>query len=431
MTPRINLEQAILSLPNFGQTFRVSNVGTDPLAVNAITQDAPAPWLSFAPAVPFNLPAGAHQDVTVTVNFRQVPAGSATNRLLVTSSDSLNSPYPGGVFVIVNRTNTPPTVSPITDQSTVANTIAGPVPFMVDDAETPAADLTLAATSSDPDLVPVSGIAFAGDGAMRSVTITPTANRSGRCTITVSVSDGAATTQRNFDVTVSAAVAGRFVFYNNSAFDGNDPSANARDDAAVAFDKMPLFAGAIATFANYTSYTRGINGLMIDIAGLPRPPIASDFAFRIGNDNVPSAWAAASDPATITVRQSDGTNRSDRVTLIWADNAVQKQWLEVTVLATTNTGLATSDVFYFGNAIGDSGDTPPGSPYAIVNLVDANAAIIHPRSFLNPAPIDSPYDYNRDQRVNLVDANSAIIHGTSFLNALRLIDLSGLPPGAH
>ena len=53
---------------------------------------------------------------------------------------------------------------------------------------------------------------------------------------------------------------GRHVFYNNSAFDGNDPRANADDDLAVAPDKQALLPGQTATFVNYTSYGGGING---------------------------------------------------------------------------------------------------------------------------------------------------------------------------
>ena len=58
------------------------------------------------------------------------------------------------------------------------------------------------------------------------------------------------------------AVSGRFVFYNQSAFDGNDVSANAADDGAIATDKAPLLPGGVATFANYTSFSHGLNGLM-------------------------------------------------------------------------------------------------------------------------------------------------------------------------
>ncbi len=72
------------------------------------------------------------------------------------------------------------------------------------------------------------------------------------------------------------AVTGRHVFYNNSAFDGNDPAANASDDAAVATDKAPLAGDVVtATFANYTSYGLGINGVMVDISNMPGSPAAA------------------------------------------------------------------------------------------------------------------------------------------------------------
>jgi hypothetical protein len=45
------------------------------------------------------------------------------------------------------------------------------------------------------------------------------------------------------------------------------------------------------------------------------------------------------------------------VTIIWANNAIEKQWLQITVKATANTGLATADVFYFGNAVGEVGNS--------------------------------------------------------------------------
>jgi hypothetical protein len=49
-----------------------------------------------------------------------------------------------------------------------------------------------------------------------------------------------------------------------------------------------------------------------------------------------------------------GAGGSDRITIIWADNAIQRTWLQVTVLANAHTGLTSSDVFYFGNLPGDA-----------------------------------------------------------------------------
>ncbi len=160
--------------------------------------------------------------------------------------------------------------------------------------------------------------------------------------------------------TVAATVAGRWVFYNRSSLDGNDPAANAADDAAIATDKQALLPGQTATAANYTSYSRGTNGVMADIAGLANPTgltvgtVGSYFAFRAGDDDNPAGWSAAAPPVEVLVRQGAGAAGSDRVTLVWADRAIINQWLEVTVLANGNTGLAGSDVFYFANLPADA-----------------------------------------------------------------------------
>ena len=70
----------------------------------------------------------------------------------------------------------------------------------------------------------------------------------------------------------AATVAGRYIFYNRSSFDGADPAATAGDDAAIALDKLALLPGQAATFDSVTTYSRGINGVMIDVAGLPAGP---------------------------------------------------------------------------------------------------------------------------------------------------------------
>jgi hypothetical protein len=216
-----------------------------------------------------------------------------------------------------------------------------------------------------------------------------------------------------------ANVTGRYIFYNNSAWDGDDPAANAADDGAIAPDKTALLPGQTATFDNYTSYSRGINGLIVDIDSLTGGPTMSDFVFRVGNDNNPAGWAAAPAPMSLTLRSGAGVSGSDRMTLIWPDNVIEKQWLQIGVLATSTTGLAAHDFFYFGNAVGESGNSPFD---AQVDMLDVLGAQNNPRNFLNPAPIDFDYDYNRDQRVNAIDELIATNNQTTtFLNRLKLI----------
>jgi hypothetical protein len=189
-------------------------------------------------------------------------------------------------------------------------------------------------------------------------------------------------------------VVGRSLFYNNSLFDGKDPGAGPADDSAIATDKHALLPGQTATFANYTSYSRGVNGVMLDVFNLPADPTAADFTFRVGNDGTPAAWPAA--PAGITVRRGAGTGGSDRIEILWADGAILKQWLQITVQASARTGLTAADVFYFVNAVGDAGNHAAD---AFVTAQDELLARAHPRNLIdNPAPIDFTYDYNRDRK---------------------------------
>src|SRR5438034_11350525 len=66
------------------------------------------------------------------------------------------------------------------------------------DAETAASSLTVSGSSSDPALVPKSNIVFAGSGSNRTVAAIPAGTQSGTATITVTVSDGIATTSTSF-----------------------------------------------------------------------------------------------------------------------------------------------------------------------------------------------------------------------------------------
>jgi len=216
-----------------------------------------------------------------------------------------------------------------------------------------------------------------------------------------------------------ADVLGRHVFYNQSKFDGDSAEANSDDDGAIAPDKTALRSGQRASLTNYTSYSRGINGIMIDVADAEAPISAADFLFHVGNDGAPHNWAPA--PAgSVTVRHGEGVGNSDRVTVVWPDGAVRNEWLQVTVLG-DNLGLADDDIFYFGNAVAETGNSPD---LARVTIADLLLARNNPRGFGNPAGLDSRHDYNRDDRVDSIDVLLARNNHTTFLDELQLIDLS-------
>ncbi|HUT10528.1 MAG TPA: RHS repeat-associated core domain-containing protein [Thermoguttaceae bacterium] len=218
-----------------------------------------------------------------------------------------------------------------------------------------------------------------------------------------------------------AEVSDRHIFYNNSHWDtSSDDNPDFNDETAIAPDKTALLPGETATFVNYTSYSRGVNGIIIDVLGLWETAdlSADDFLFRTGNSDDLGTWEPAPAPTTVTVRPGEGVGGSDRVTLIWDDNAIKNQWLEVTFLATPNTGLAEEDIFYFGNAVAETGNS---NTNAHVTIADLLLARNNPRNFLNPAGIDFKYDYNRDGRVNTTDVLLARNSQTSFMTGLELI----------
>ena len=93
--------------------------------------------------------------------------------------------------------------------TTTIGTATPAIPFTVGDAETAAGSLTLSATSSNPQLVPISNIVFGGSGASRTVTVTPAAGLSGSSRIYIIASDAnGAEITANFTLQVGNATAG-------------------------------------------------------------------------------------------------------------------------------------------------------------------------------------------------------------------------------
>jgi hypothetical protein len=189
-------------------------------------------------------------------------------------------------------------------------------------------------------------------------------------------------------------VVGRHVFYNHSAFDGDDPAINSLDQQAIAPDKSALLPGQRAGRNITPATSRGLNGLMIDVSQ-PIEVTAADFEFRVGNGDDLAAWTAA--PAPLDLHFDPDALR---ITITWPDGAIRNQWLEVRMKANDNTHLVVDDVFYFGNAVGETGDVPGDT---LVDAYDVAGAAANPRDADDPAPITDPYDFNRDSLVDATD----------------------------
>lgn len=230
--------------------------------------------------------------------------------------------------------------------------------------------------------------------------------------------DLAGTSPASNELTVTPpmpTVVANSVFYNGSTFDGFNGSSNLPDTTSVPSNKQTLLPGQTATFQNVTSYSKGINGVLVDVANFYNLPRFEDYAFQVSTDGV--TWTKAPDPSIINVYPGRGPSGSTQITIIWDDNEIQNEWLQVKVLADDHTGLANDDVFYIGNLVGATGADNTASA-AVVGPDDATAIAAHPKSIFTKAAITDLYDINRDGQVN---ANDAIKARNSAGNSLPFI----------
>jgi hypothetical protein len=130
--------------------------------------------------------AGA-MNKAVQKSFAAIADASGRIVIAFTNGAANNAKIDG--IAITTPPNTPPTISAIADQSIACNSSTAALSVTVGDAETPAANLTLVASSSAPAIVPPANVVLGGSGANRTVTVTPAAGQSGAATITITVTD--------------------------------------------------------------------------------------------------------------------------------------------------------------------------------------------------------------------------------------------------
>src|SRR5205814_1077551 len=107
-------------------------------------------------------------------------------------------------LTVLPGSNQPPAISLIADRVINEDTASGLIMFIVGDAETPAANLLLSATSSNPGLIPPGNIFLGGNGANRTVNLVPSANQFGTAIIALTVKDSAASASTSFALTVNS-----------------------------------------------------------------------------------------------------------------------------------------------------------------------------------------------------------------------------------
>src|SRR6185295_1015322 len=194
---------------------------------------------------------------------------------------------------------------------------------------------------------------------------------------------------------------------------------NSFDDAAIASDKIGFNGTGKATFANMSTFSKGITGIIIDIkTGIGNHSLinrtSGDITFKLapttfvaGTYNQLSTWSAGAvpSPANISVRLGAGVGGSDRMEITWAASvAVKNNWLEINLHSGGNSGLAADDVFYFGSPVGNSG-LGDVTGQSRTDATDYNVATAGTLGLTTQ--IFQILDYDKDGQVNANDGNVA------------------------
>lgn len=192
-------------------------------------------------------------------------------------------------------------------------------------------------------------------------------------------------------------------------------------DAALDSGKVLVPSGTTSqptTFANVINYSRGLNGLVFDVAGLVASFLTiDDFTFRIGNTSSPKGWAVAPTPTLISVTPGTPTTPA-RIRLEWADNAIQNTWLQIIVKANANTGLSQRVASYIGHALGEVNGT--GNPLRVSN---ADLLLVQSAISASIVPVTDNRDVNKDRRVT--NADLLLVQGR--ISATGVISMIPIP----
>jgi endonuclease/exonuclease/phosphatase family metal-dependent hydrolase len=219
-----------------------------------------------------------------------------------------------------------------------------------------------------------------------------------------------------------AMITSRSVFYNNSTGFGTSGSNNAPSVNPInAIDptRIALLPGATTSTSNYTNYSRGLNGIVVDLnsPGNLGGIDASSFQFAAWSNfsNASPNFLTINPTVTVSTFPTGGIGGSGRIKLVFADHAIENAWLQITVVADVNTGLASNDIFYFGNARLDVTPVATFPTQVAVNIFDVNQ--IRAQQGLNSGIVSNLFDLDRNGVVNIFDTNAT--RAGQGMNSLR------------
>ena len=199
---------------------------------------------------------------------------------------------------MTGSTNNPPIISSIGDQTTPEDTTIVGLIFSINDSETAPDNLTLAASSSNTNLVSTANISFAGSGTNRTVTISPQTNQFGSTIITLTVSDGNDSTNTAFLLTVTPV---------------NDPPV-AVDDSAGTEENATLQLNSATLLANDVDVDQGDTLVLIGVSN----PSVEGGTVNLASATVtyvPPVNFSGTDSFNYTIQDNSGATSTARVTV--------------------------------------------------------------------------------------------------------------------
>jgi hypothetical protein len=231
----------------------------------------------------------------------------------------------------------------------------------------------------------------------------------------------------SFTVDALATVVRAGVYYRGSVFENN--GVDAAIDSSIELAKSGSTSQLLG-YNNLINSSRGINGLVFDVAGLASTDLTSnDLSFRVSPRgafdeaaNPPSSWQLPPSPTAIVVTAGTNTTPS-RIRLEWADNAIANQWLQVRVSANTRTGLTTPQTFYLGHLLGELTGVSSANRY-LLQMADVMAIQPKVGSLANAS---SRFDINKNGLVQLSDLS--LVRSMVGLGILRNITIPAAGSG--
>ncbi len=225
----------------------------------------------------------------------------------------------------------------------------------------------------------------------------------------------------------TAQVVDNGVYYKGSSFASGGVS-NALDTG-----KSLAKEGAVPvtlSYANLINSSRGINGLMFDIANLRADQLtAADFDFQVSPvgafdelANPVQDWQSAPSPTSITIEAGSPS----RVVVEWPDSVIANRWLRITIKANTNTGLATDEVYYVGHLLGETTGASGGA-YSVETI---DIELIR-NAVGQTVDASSIADIDKNGRVAFSDIQAMRLSVDALLTNITIPAAGSLIPGAN